>query len=188
MWGQSFAFRALVDSLIAEKADGTVLIGRGVPVEWTGQPIEVANVPVARGKRMGFVIGGTTTDVTLALTGDVPLGNVEFELPAFQGRICSASAGEVHRDEGYVELPAGMTDVMVHLGDECVGTDAGVDGGNPGARGSNIGAPDGASCGCRAAGIGGEGGFKSIAPMALALLAARRRRRQRSVREIVNSV
>jgi hypothetical protein len=118
MWGQSFAFRALLDSLVAEKSDGTVLIGRGVPVTWAGQPIEIDNVPIANNGRMGATIGGDATDVTLTLTGDMP-SKVQFGMPAFQNRICSASAGTVSSTDGYVELPAGTTSVSVHVADTC---------------------------------------------------------------------
>lgn len=34
MWGQSTATKVLWDSLIVQKADSTLLIGRGMPAEW----------------------------------------------------------------------------------------------------------------------------------------------------------
>ena len=56
MWGQSTATKVLFDSLIAEKADGTVIIGRGVPNEWIRdrQKIGLDRYPVTNGGRVGY--------------------------------------------------------------------------------------------------------------------------------------
>ena len=58
MWGQSTATKVLIDSLISEKADGTVIIGRGIPQEWLyeGSVIEIENIPIAGGERTDLKI------------------------------------------------------------------------------------------------------------------------------------
>ena len=86
---------------------------------------------------MGYRISGTATDVTLELTGDAPAA-VRFDLPAFRGRACTASAGIVHRDEGWVELAKGATQTTVALRDSCQAA-------APDAGGST---PDDGGCGC----------------------------------------
>ena len=52
MWGQSTAGKVLIDSIICEKADGTLIIGRGVPAEWIyeGSVIEIKKYPVSGGR------------------------------------------------------------------------------------------------------------------------------------------
>ena len=48
----------LLDALIAEKFDGTVIIGRGIPPEWVsgGKEIKISNFPIAKERRMGYHI------------------------------------------------------------------------------------------------------------------------------------
>lgn len=117
MWGQANASKVLLNSLIAERADGRVIVGRGVPAEWLrdGHPVSVSNYPIAGGKRMGAAIASSGNAVTLTLSGAAPSGGVEFDVPAFIGNIASASAGTVDRANGTVVLPAGATTVTVTL-------------------------------------------------------------------------
>ncbi len=58
MWGQSTATNVLFDSIICEKADGTLIIGRGIPKEWLkeGCRIQVKKYPVSGGKRVNLLI------------------------------------------------------------------------------------------------------------------------------------
>lgn len=48
-WGAADANLVLLDSLIAERGDGSLIIGRGVPNAWVSDhdPIALANVPIA---------------------------------------------------------------------------------------------------------------------------------------------
>jgi hypothetical protein len=117
MWGQANASKVLLNSLIAERSDGRVIVGRGVPSEWLrdGLPVSVSNYPVAGGKRMGATISTSGNAVTLTLSGAAPAGGVEFDAPAFIGNIASASTGTVDKANGTVVLPAGATGVTVTL-------------------------------------------------------------------------
>ncbi|MCJ8014729.1 Ig-like domain-containing protein [Paenibacillus sp. KQZ6P-2] len=118
MWGQSTATKVLFDSLIAEKIDGNVIIGRGVPEEWlvhSAAPIEISNYPISDKRRMGYKIESTGKEVTLTLTGDSPSGEVWFNLPFFKNNIESANAGTVDNDAGLITLPSGTTSVTVKL-------------------------------------------------------------------------
>src|SRR5438094_1941107 len=64
MWGQSLATKVLIDSLIAERTDGSVIIGRGVPNAWVtnGQVIALSNFPIATNNRMGFTLQGIASN------------------------------------------------------------------------------------------------------------------------------
>jgi len=120
MWGQSTATKVLFDSLIAEKIDGSVIIGRGVPEEWlvpSAKPIEIGNYPISNNRRMGYEMKMDQTGkaVTLTLTGDKPSGDVFFNLPFFKNNIQSATTGKIDNNEGMVVLPAGTTSVTVQL-------------------------------------------------------------------------
>jgi hypothetical protein len=128
MWGQANASKVLLDSLAAEKLDGTVIVGRGVPNQWLrdGATTSVGNYPIAGGRRMGAAITASGAHVTLTLTGAVPAGGVRFELPAFLGgNIAGASAGTVDNAKGAVALPPGTTSVTVTLARPPVFTEKG---------------------------------------------------------------
>ena len=118
MWGQSFATSALLDALVAEKSDGSVLVGRGIPNNWvsTGQVIELTNYPLNDNKRMGFRIEALPgTQVLLTLTGDLPAGKVIFALPVFINNIQSATGGSADSASGEVTLEHGTRSVTVSL-------------------------------------------------------------------------
>ena len=118
MWGQSFATAALLDSLVVEISDGTLLVGRGIPGDWvtTGQVIELSNFPIAGNHRLGLRIEGLDSNrVRLNLTGDAPNGPVIFNLPVFVNNIQSATSGSVDSTVGEVILEPGTTTVIVTL-------------------------------------------------------------------------
>ena len=106
----------LLDSLVAQRAAGTLVVGRGVPGAWLGRgPITVANFPTTDGHRLHLAITSTGRSVTLTLGGATPGGPVQFELPAFVGNIASASTGRVNQRSGIVTVPARTRTVTVEL-------------------------------------------------------------------------
>jgi hypothetical protein len=117
-WGAADANLVLLDSLIAERGDGTLIIGRGVPNNWvtSGQTIEVANVPISGGHHLGMAVttGGSQT-VTLTLTGDTPAGSILFQLPAFVNNIARSTAGVINRATGTVTLSTSTRTVTVTM-------------------------------------------------------------------------
>jgi hypothetical protein len=117
MWGQANASKVLLDSLVAERADGTVIVGRGLPNQWLrdGATTSVTNFPLAGGRRMGAAITASGSTVRLALSGAAPAGGVQFDVPAFVGNIAGATAGTVDSARGVVVLPAGTASVTVTL-------------------------------------------------------------------------
>jgi hypothetical protein len=118
MWGQSFATAGLLDSLIAEKSDGTLLVGRGVPDEWVmeGQVIELSNYPLSNNRRIGIKVEGLADNqVRLSLMGDFPAGKVVFNLPIFINNIHTTTAGVIDNRLGTVTLNSNVTSVIVEM-------------------------------------------------------------------------
>ncbi len=115
-WGSADANLVLLDSLIAERADGTLIIGRGVPNNWitTHQRIDVANMPITGGHlRMTVTTSGR--QVTLRLTGHRPAGRILFQLPAFVNNIAGSTAGATDLATGTVTLSASTRTVTVTM-------------------------------------------------------------------------
>ncbi|HLN17023.1 MAG TPA: hypothetical protein VK277_09775 [Acidimicrobiales bacterium] len=116
-WGMANANKVLLDSLVAARSDGSVVVGRGVPDAWlarTGSYI-VARFPTTDGHRLGLKVTWHGQTVTLALSGQRPSGGVLFQLPAFLGNVASASSGRVDSATGTVTLRPGTAGVTVHL-------------------------------------------------------------------------
>ena len=115
-WGIAMGDLGLLDSLVSQRTDGSLIVGRGVPDSWvgSGQRIAVSNFPTTDGGRIGVTITTQGDAVTLKLTGR-PSGPVTFELPAFVNNIASASAGTVDNGAGAVTIPAYTRSVTVTL-------------------------------------------------------------------------
>ena len=115
-WGIAMGDLGLLDSLVSQRTDGTLIVGRGVPNSWlgSGRPIAVSNFPTTDGRRIGVTITDRADAVTLQLAGE-PSGPVAFELPAFVNNIATASAGTVDQGTGTVTVPAGTRSVTVVL-------------------------------------------------------------------------
>jgi len=107
----------LPGSLVAQRSDGTLVVGRGVPDSWvrTGRVIKLANFPASAGRRIGLMVSTRGTSVTLSLSGARPAGAILFQLPAFVHNIAGASTGTVSQKTGTVTLAPGVRRVTVHL-------------------------------------------------------------------------
>lgn len=118
MWGQSTATKVLFDSLIAEKVDGSLIIGRGVPNEWIRdrQKIAIDNYPVADGKRTGYRLTAVGKSVSIDLTGDRVAG-YSIELPALKDNVANVSVkgASINEAAGTVSLPGGTRHVTITL-------------------------------------------------------------------------
>lgn len=131
IWGQSTASKVLVDSLIAEKVDGTVIIGRGIPTEWiqTGETVALSNYPVQNNRRVGYTLTTSGKTVNIDFSGD-DLSAVRFsvELISLKDNIVSVTAkgadGETmsgvtfDKALGTVSLPAGTASVSIEMEQE----------------------------------------------------------------------
>jgi hypothetical protein len=116
-WGSAEANLVLLSSLVAERGDGSLIVGRGVPDAWVrnGRKIDVANVPVAGGRHLEVRVSTRGRQVELSLTGARPAGPVLFQLPAFVGNLAGASAGAIDPATGTVTLSATARSVTVTL-------------------------------------------------------------------------
>jgi hypothetical protein len=116
-WGIANANMVLLDSLLAQRSNGRLLVGRGVPTSWLAakKPIAINNFPTTKGHHVGASIVTHGKTVTLTMTGDQPAGSVVFDLPAFRNGIASASAGHVSNAAGTVTISRGTRTVTVHL-------------------------------------------------------------------------
>lgn len=117
MWGQSTATKVLWDSLIVQRADSVLLIGRGVPKEWTasGERIVIADYPLNSGKKIGYSLSSTDDEVLLKLTGE-GAGSCETELSliGLKGKIVSCEC-EFDNALGTVKIPEGIKTVSVKV-------------------------------------------------------------------------
>ena len=106
----------LLDSLVSQATDGSLIVGRGVPNRWvgSGQQIAVSNFPTTDGHRIAVTITTQGDAVTLKMTGKLP-GQVTFELPAFVNNIASTSAGTIDNGAGTVTIPANARSVTVTM-------------------------------------------------------------------------
>jgi hypothetical protein len=116
-WGIANANMVLLNSLVAQRSSGQVIVGRGVPDAWVapGKRISVDNVPIAGGQRMGLTVTTSGLRVTLELSGSAPAGDVLFQLPAFNHDIAATTTGTVDQASGTVTVPGSTRTVTVTL-------------------------------------------------------------------------
>jgi hypothetical protein len=116
-WGIAGSDKVLLDSVVAQRADGSVVVGCGIPPQWlnSGTPIAVTKFPTTDGKRSSFTIDAHGTAVTLTLGGATPPGKILFELPSFVGNVAATSAGAIDQASGTVTLGPGVRHVTVTL-------------------------------------------------------------------------
>ena len=116
-WGMAGANKVLLDSLAAQRSDGSLIVGRGVPAKWlaSGARISVTNFPTLNGRRLSLRIATRGRSVSLTLSGQMPPGSVLFELPSFVDNIASTSTGRVDQRMGVVTLTSGTRRATVQL-------------------------------------------------------------------------
>jgi len=116
-WGIAHANLVLLDSLAAQRSDGSLVVGRGVPSSWvaSGKVISLANFPTTGGRHLGLTVRASGGSVTLTLTGQPPSGPVLFQLPVFVGNIAGSSAGTIDETTGTVTLSPTVRTVTVQL-------------------------------------------------------------------------
>lgn len=115
MWGQSGATKVLIDSLVAEKADSTVIVGRELPNEWltNGQTIEIESYPVFGGN-MNYLMSISDKTITIIFTGNTDrVKSVEFL--ALKRNIASADGCAYNSATGTVTVPADVDTVVIEV-------------------------------------------------------------------------
>lgn len=83
IWGQSTASKVLLDSLICQRVNGDVIIGRGVPKEWlkSGNVIAVNKYPIENGGRINIRVAINESDIIVSASGNRPTGKLIVDLP-----------------------------------------------------------------------------------------------------------
>ncbi len=116
-WGMAQANSVLLDSLVAQRAGGSLVVGRGIPAQWVrgGPPISVTNFPTTSGRRLSVKISSGSGSVSLTLGGARPSGPVLFQLPSFIDNIGSASSGRIDQRTGTVTLSPRTRSVTVQF-------------------------------------------------------------------------
>jgi hypothetical protein len=116
-WGIAQANKVLLDSLVVQRSDGSLIVGRGVPNAWvrTGKTISATNFPSSDGHRLGVTISVRDRVVSLSLTGDAPVGPVQFQLPAFVRNLDHRGVGAFDDVTGTVTLPPTARQITVKL-------------------------------------------------------------------------
>jgi len=120
MWGQATATKVLFDSLIAQKADGTLIIGRGAPKDWIakGKKISLDDYPTLGGGRVGYSTRSTGTAVTLTFSGKRGDATAfSIELLGLKDNVAKVSTRKAVVDEhaGTVRVPASTKKVTITL-------------------------------------------------------------------------
>jgi hypothetical protein len=105
-WGIANANKVLLDSLVAQASNGVLIVGRGMPDNWTtsGNTTSVTNFPTTNGNRVNVTITSDGQAVTLTLSGSVPTGGVLFQLPVFVNNIAATTAGTITQSTGTVRM------------------------------------------------------------------------------------
>jgi len=116
-WGIANANQALLDSLVSQTTNGPLIVGRGVPGDWTtaGKTISVANFPTTNDQRLNVTITSDGTSVTLRLSGSISAAGVLFQLPVFVDNIATTNTGTIMESTGTVQLSAHDTSATVRL-------------------------------------------------------------------------
>lgn len=119
-WGIASANESLLDSVLSQRVDGTLVVGRGVPTRWLGggKEVSVDNFPGIDGRRLGVEISAAGDTITLTLTGHQPSGKILFQLPVFVNNIAHTSDGSADSATGTVTLPSNARSVTVTLTDK----------------------------------------------------------------------
>ena len=113
-WGIELGNQALIDSVVTQRVDGTIIVGRGVPNAWVvgDEAFGVTNYPISYGNRMNVDIVPAGTSVTVNVSGAVN-APIQVHLPAAIGNIASTSAGSFDSEAGTVTLPSGTSSVVI---------------------------------------------------------------------------
>lgn len=114
MWGQAQASKVLLDSLICEKSDGTLIICRGIPKSWISdeKKIKVSNYLTSSGK-VGFSITTEGKKVRITISGKH--NAVKLEPMKFKDSIKSVEGGSFDNESGIVSIASDTQKVIVNL-------------------------------------------------------------------------
>lgn len=108
---------AAILSLITEREDGTLLIGRGTPysVLRNKKTVNLEGLPLSSGATANLSVSVKKTDIEISVSG-AAASPIQAEFPVFASNIEYASVG-FDSDSGIVTAPVGTSAVSVRLTD-----------------------------------------------------------------------
>ena len=122
MWGQSVNTKVLFDSLIAEKIDGSIIIGRGIPKEWLvkGEEIKIADYGIGNNKHIGYNMTSEGKNIRISILGDIPENKITIEMPLLKNNIEAVTSGTIDNEKGIVTLSKDTKEVIITLKNEVI--------------------------------------------------------------------
>ncbi len=118
-WGIVCNNKVFIEAMIAERFDGTVIVGRGIPGRWLNgddSPIDISNVPITDNRRMGYHLTSDGEYIEITFTGDDPVNDIWVDLPVFIGNdVFNADKGVVDYDNNRLILPSDTDSVIISL-------------------------------------------------------------------------
>jgi hypothetical protein len=116
-WGIAEANKVLLDSLVAQQSNGSLIVGRGVPPKWlsAGRSISVSNFPTTDGRRIGIRIVSHGRTLNLDLSGSRAPGPVMLELPGLEDNIVRAGNAEVDDSAGTITFGSHLRSATIQL-------------------------------------------------------------------------
>jgi len=90
-WGIANANKVLLDSVAAQRSDGTLLIGTGIPNSWlhSAKPIVLKNFPTTNGQRVSITLSFTGHSVAATVRGFT--GKAVLNIPGVRGKVTVVS-------------------------------------------------------------------------------------------------
>lgn len=121
MWGQAMASKVLIESLIAEKVDGTIIIGRGIPAEWLfpGKCIEIENYSISDSRRIGYKLLAGEKEIELEISGNSTDKDIYIQIKALEDNIDTLSVGRWEKDS--IIIPGDTKKLTIYLKKEIRG-------------------------------------------------------------------
>ncbi len=121
-WGLGFIRQTMLQLCVSVKADGTIILGRGITDEWlnSGKAIAWKNVRINNNKKIDFSIQKTGKEVNIYINGDTTEGDILVDIPFCVNNIASVNSktGKILRKDfnaGKVWFSGDTNDISVRL-------------------------------------------------------------------------
>jgi len=121
-WGLGFIRQCMLQLCVSVKADGTIILGRGITDEWlnSGKAIAWKNVRINNNRKIGFSIQKTGKELHVLIEGDRTEGSVLVDIPMCVNNIASAHSktGKIVKKDfrkGQVWFSGNTKDISIQL-------------------------------------------------------------------------
>ena len=121
-WGLGFIRQCMLQLCVSVKADGTIILGRGITDEWlnSGKAIAWKNVRINNNRKIGFSIQKIGKEIHVLIKGDRTEGSVLVDSPMCVNNIASAHSktGKIVKKDfrkGKVWFSGDTKDISIQL-------------------------------------------------------------------------